>query len=195
MPEKIEEKPDPIGDLEKTIAAQWRAQGKRLIHQCADWDFLTICEDSPEIAACGCDFFHEEDKILRDKIAENLMSSIPSAIGDGLDVKIDRQNFEDQAARPRLGVEMEEQGSFIPFPLRKQVLSFEEVVSVLRNEGVPKQGIVIFLGEERMRTISVNSTSATCLGRIFSGFSNTSRTRCCSDEGGCDFCGKQTIFS
>lgn len=148
MPEKIEEKPDPIGDLEKTIAAQWRAQGKRLIHQCADWDFLTICEDSPEIAACGCDFFSEEDKILRDEIAEKLMSSIPSAIGDGIDVKIDRQNFEDQAARPRLGVEMEEQSSFIPFPLRKQVLSFEEVVSVLQNEGVPKHGIIIFTSNE-----------------------------------------------
>ena len=143
MPEKIEEKPDPIGDLEK-----WRAQGKRLIHQCAHWDFLTICEDSPEIAACSCDFYHEADKVLRDKITENFISSIPSAIGDDPDVKIDRQNFEDQAARPRLGVEMEEQSSFIPFPLRKQVLSFEEVVSVLRNEGVPKQGIVIFLGED-----------------------------------------------
>lgn len=148
MSQKIEEKPDPIGDLEKTITAQWRAQGKRLIHQCPDWDFLTICEDSPEIAACCCDFYHEADKVLRDKITENLISSIPSAIGDGPDVKIDRQTFEDQAARPRLGVEMEEQSSFIPFPLRKQVLSFEEVVSVLQNEGAPKQGIVIFLGED-----------------------------------------------
>lgn len=132
MSQKIEEKPDPIGDLEK-----WRAQGKRLIHQCAD---LTICEDSPEIAACSCDFYHEADKILRDEIAEKLMSSIPSAI--------DRQNFEDQAARPRLGVEMEEQSSFIPFPLRKQVLSFEEVVSVLQNQGAPKHGIIIFIGKE-----------------------------------------------
>ena len=130
MSQKIEENPDPIGDLEKTIAAQWKAQGKRLIHQCPDWDFLTICED---------------DKILRDKIAENLMTSIPSAIGDGPDVKIDRQTF---TARPRLGREVEEQSSFIPFPLRKQVLSFEEVVSVLRNEGVPKSGIVIFIGNE-----------------------------------------------
>ena len=149
MSQKIEEKPDPIGDLEKTIAAQWRAQGKRLIHQCADWDFLTICEDSPEIAACSCDFYREEDKVLRDKITENLISSIPSAIGDGPDVKIDRQNFEDQAARPRLGREVEEQSSPITmFPLRKQVLSFEEVVSVLQNQGAPEQGIVIFLGED-----------------------------------------------
>lgn len=149
MPEKIEEKPDHIGDLEKTIAAQWRAQGKRLIHQCADWDFLTIREDSPEIAACSCDFYHEADKILRDRVAEKLMSSIPSAIGDGIDVKIDRQNFEDQAARPRLGREVEEQSSPITlFPLRKQVLSFEEVVSVLQNEGVPEKGIVIFIGKE-----------------------------------------------
>lgn len=140
MSQKIEEKPDPIEDLEK-----WKAQGKRLIHQCAYWDFLTICEDSPEITACGCDFFSEEDKDLRDKITENFFSS---AIGDGLDVKIDRQNFEDQAARPRLGMEMEEQSSFIPFPLRKQVLSFEEVVSVLQNGGAPEQGIVIFLGED-----------------------------------------------
>lgn len=148
MSQKIEEKPDPIGDLEKTIAAQWRAQGKRLIHQCPHWDFLTICEDSPEIVACSCDFYHEADKILRDRVAENFISSIPSAIGDGPDVKIDRQNFEDQAARPRLGVEMEEQSSFIPFPLRKQVLSFEEVVSVLQNEGAPKHGIIIFTSNE-----------------------------------------------
>lgn len=151
MSQKIEENRDPIDSLEENLAAQWRAQGKRLIHQCADWDFLMICEDSPEIACCSCDFFSEDDKILRDKIAENLMTSIPSAIGEAGGAggaKITLQDFEPKAARIHLGTEMEEQSSTIPFPLRKQVLSFREVVSVLENGGEPQQGIIIFLGED-----------------------------------------------
>ena len=36
MSQKIEENRDPIDSLEENLAAQWRAQGKHLIHQCAD---------------------------------------------------------------------------------------------------------------------------------------------------------------
>ena len=109
-----------------------------------------ICEDSPEIVACGCDFVTENDNILRDEIAANLMRSIPSAIGEaGANAKITLQDFESKAARTRLGSEVEEQSSQITvFPLRKQVLSFREVVSVLENGGEPKEGIIIFLGED-----------------------------------------------
>jgi hypothetical protein len=62
-------------DHEAQMLIRFRSEGKKLAHLCADWDFMAIHADCDEISACCCDFDLEEDKILRDQIAEKKSTS------------------------------------------------------------------------------------------------------------------------
>jgi hypothetical protein len=56
-----------VVDQETHFYNKFRAEGKRLVHFCNDWDGLAIHSEMDEIAACCCDFVTEADNILRDE--------------------------------------------------------------------------------------------------------------------------------
>lgn len=54
-------------DHEKNLYNQFKAEGKKLLHFCPDWDDMAIHSEMDEISACCCDFTTEADNILRDE--------------------------------------------------------------------------------------------------------------------------------
>lgn len=59
-------------DHELRLFNQFKAEGKRLLHFCPDWDDMTIHSEMDEIAACCCDFELEIDNALRDSKTEEI---------------------------------------------------------------------------------------------------------------------------
>lgn len=56
-----------VVDHELRLYNQFKAEGKKLLHFCPDWDDMAIHSEMDEIAACYCDFATEADNILRDE--------------------------------------------------------------------------------------------------------------------------------
>lgn len=59
-------------DHELRLFNQFKAEGKRLLHFCPDWDDMAIHSEMNEIAACCCDFATEADNILRDQRTQEI---------------------------------------------------------------------------------------------------------------------------
>lgn len=93
-----------VVDHELRLYNQFKSEGRRLLHLCPDWDFMTIHSEMDEIAACCCDFELESDNILRDEKA--------SAVNErhaGLEAL--KRHDEDMAEEKRLMVAAETQST------------------------------------------------------------------------------------
>lgn len=168
MGPKIEEKPETYADRERTLLQKWQNEGRALIHQCAEWDYMLICETSPEILACCCDFANKSDSDLLKFIQTHpdsalRMSSIPAAIGEEQDVtdktaEIHSPDFSAQAARPRLGNEMEVAPTaskpFV-FPVIKERMTLSDAMTYLIATQAIK-GCLIFWPEGHDEPTFVN---------------------------------------
>jgi hypothetical protein len=61
-----------VVDHELRLFNQFKAEGKRLLHFCPDWDDMAIHAEMDEISCCCCDFNTEADNELRDQKAEEV---------------------------------------------------------------------------------------------------------------------------
>ena len=142
---------------------KWIAEDRKLIHQCAEWDYMLICETCPEIVSCTCDFVYKSDADLRDWLSSSPdsphlpppRSHDPAVIGDDPTdepTEIYPTDFlNDRGAPTLLGREVEESeepNNVLSLPLRADTrLNLEGLIGELRKEA-PEAALVLYFGAE-----------------------------------------------